>query len=188
MQEFKEYDMRRFSIKDYKDALIFIKVMQQMAPQIEALLKKMSMSAVSKDAVINNLEKKLAAERERFAAPASNNEQDDNPLVNTVDPIFAIDKDEILQKLQDANAAAKAAADNLELVEKETEELQQETDEVQVAAEEATSDTSFEDRAGEVYKDYSYFMLKGNPRWMLKGKMVRLADVPDDVKDHFGVK
>lgn len=191
--EFKEYDMRRFSIKDQKDVYAFFDVLEKAIPQIRALTKRLVMENAAKASVINNLTRKQAENIPRLNLGAD----EDDGIIKMADPslsTFEQERQAILEKMRQSRDAVDAASEQLKAApsNQAKDDLGPILDEKTPysASQSATEGIPEEDFAEEdddlsriVSSDYTrQVTTRGVVQWRFKGILCRSDEVPEDVK------
>lgn len=111
--EFKEYDMRRFNIKDQKDVYAFLDVLDKAIPQIRSLTKKLVMENAAKASVINNLTRKQAENIPRLNLGTDEEDgiiQMANPSLST----FEQEREAILERMRESRDVVNVVSKQLE--------------------------------------------------------------------------
>lgn len=191
--EFKEYDMRRFSIKDQKDVYAFFDVLEKAIPQIRALTKRLVMENAAKASVINNLTRKQAENIPRLNLEAD----EDDGIIKMADPslsTFEQERQAILERMRQSRDAVDAASEQFKAApsNQAKDDLWSISDEKTPysASQSTTEGIPEEDFAEEdddlsriVSSDYTrQVTTRGVVQWRFKGILCRSDEVPEDVK------
>mgnify|MGYP003604107146 CR=1 FL=1 len=190
--EFKEYDMRRFNIKDQKDVYAFLDVLDKAIPQIRALTKRLVMENAAKASVINNLTRKQAENIPRLNLGTDEEDgiiQMANPSLST----FEQEREAILERMRESRDAVNTASKQLE-----TPPSNDEKDDLEPVSDEKTSYTPSqsvtegveEDTLSEkddslriIASDYTRQVTsRGLIQWRYRGILCKASEVPEDVK------
>lgn len=198
--EFKEYDMRRFNIKDQKDVYAFLDVLDKAIPQIRSLTKRLVMENAAKSSVINSLTRKQA---ENIPMTGLSADQE-NGIVQMADPTlntFEQQREAILERMRESRDAVNAVGKQLEttIPIQEKDELVNGGNplaampgdrktipyESQPVLDDVEKDTLSEkdDSLRIIASDYTRQVTsRGLVQWRYRGILCKANEVPEDVK------
>lgn len=177
MLQLKNYDMRRFTIKDKNDVEAFFGMIEKGIPAVRRYIHGLQTKNAAQASVINSQKRTLEA---RPQMPITKPEEIDGNIIQTVSPEqvdLTIEKEAILKELRAVNERQKERAKELEKNATPDEKLRKGVpDDIEVI-----------DKRMVVKGDFGVKMItrrngKETPSWTYKGVLTKEGNVPSDLR------
>jgi hypothetical protein len=175
--EVKSYDLRKFSIKDYKDVVATLDVIEKFIPAMKIQIKKLVSENAAKTSVIRNLERSVDRASEALAPKPMTESELVQSLVPQEEQKPEFDKEKFIEIMRQSRDTVEQMKE--EVVEPILEEKTPENDSTTVS--EPAPDKKQVEYVRKITK-------KGKEMWFLGGRICKISDVPQSVKDAYKAK
>lgn len=183
-KEFKDYDMRRMSIKDIKDVYAFIDAVERGLPKVKRVVMSLNSSANSSKNIIKNLERKLS-DKPRTVSEEEQITEAGNVIQTLRKDAPLLDKEEFLNKMRESREKEKYSSKPLSAPVSHENEKDDKSSVLERKERNETGTSVVGPKRPDYIDGYTVARFKNNQYrfYATDGKMVSASKIPEGIQE-----